>query len=372
MQLGETPVDSPEFSTLYGPGHQVMWALANTTIGRGGMQVSFRFRAQKGGQMQAFRVYMQGGSGYSAGDGGIIRFSIRRDNGSGQPGDRVLGSATYKPPGNALNAATFPRIDLSAPLVEGEVYHLHQENIHGNAPGNFISTNNGQIYKEFGHPQRWLMARDWAVLWRPNAGAAWVDWTKDGDSIKRCSPILEIYTNNGSFGYSSMEGGSVQIRGNRALSPTLYNYPQPIRELFTPRRSITVEGFSFRYSVDVDDHYLDWEFGNQKGTIWTPWKNSHNVGVSGGNTIQSGTWVDVEFKEPVQVNAGRHIPLVFTPRNGNIMVSDVRTGTSYGFSTWTESIGQRYLNGDWINWNHNHHNAAGSDGSWPVMLHLHQ
>lgn len=369
MQLGTTQSESPEFQTLYGPGHQVMWALANTTIGRGGMQVSFRFRAQKGGQMQAFRVYIQGGSGYSAGDGGVLRFSIRRDNGSGLPTDRVLGSATWTPPSNALNAATFPRIDLSAPLVEGEVYHLFQENIHGNPGGNFISTNNAQIYKSAGHPHRWLSGRDWATLYRGNASSAWVDGTVNGDAVKYWSPILEIYTNNGSFGYSAMEGGSVQVRGNQALSPTLYNYSQPIRELFTPRRSITVEGFSFRYSVDVDDHYLDWEFDSQKGTIWTPWKNSSTQQVS-SNTIQGGTWVDVEFKEPVPVNAGRQIPLVFTPRNGNIMVSDTRKGNSVGFSTWTESIGQRYLNGNWINWNHNHHNAAGSDGSWPVMLHL--
>lgn len=369
MQIGETRADSPEFKALFGPGHQILWALANTTIGRGGMQVSFRFRALKGGRMQSFRLYLQGGSGYSLGDGGIIRFSIRRDDGSGRPGARVLGSTDYRVPSDKIDAAFFPLINLQADLVEGEVYHLHQENVHANPNGNFISSNNCQVWKAFGHPQRWLPARDWATLYRGNASSQWVDGTLDGDSIKYWSPILEINTSSGSFGFSSMEGGSVHTRGNTALSPTLYNYALPFRELFTPKERITVTGFSLRFATTVDDHYLDWEFESQKGTIWTPWK-TERVEPVGSNKIANGVWVDVAFKSPVTINKGEQVPLVFTPRNGNVHVSDIRTGRSVGFNTWTESIGQRLLNGHWINWNHNDHAGSGSDGSWPVILHL--
>lgn len=374
MIIGAVPTNHPEYKNLYGPGMMVLWTLSNTRIGASGnYQVSFRFRAQSTGRVQGIRVYLQEGApGYHGGNGGNIRFQIVRDDGSGRPNpNAVLGTGTYRPNSQPRGTRSImARVDIQSTqdIVSGSLYHVLQTNIDSNPSTNYISTNNCQVYKSSSHPLRFTDPTDWATLFKAGSGA-WTDFTVNGDSQKYWAPIMQVYCTGGNFGYTSMEGGSVAQRGNPNQSPTVYEYDAPFREVFTPKRDLTVKGFSLRYATTQDNTYLAYRFAGLVGALWTPWKDYHLTDV-GPNKIVNGNWRDVEFDSPVQLKAGQQYPLEFNQELGGVAVSCVRTGNSLGFDQWTESIGQSFHTGAWQNWNHNHHRSAGSDSCWPVVLHL--
>lgn len=374
MLITQTKTNDIEYSTLYGPGRQVLWTLANTRIGASGSYtVSFRFRAEKGGLPRYCMLYWQEGApGYHGGNGGVIRLSIVGDDGTGHPntGD-VYGVATFTPNSSPSGSRSiFPQLTFGGTrkaLVKGRRYHLYQENIGSNPSQNYISSNNCQVWKEYGSPMRWTDPSDWATLFRQGNGT-WQDLSVNGDNLKYWAPIMEIATDEGVFGYTSMEGGSVAVRSN-GNSPTLFKQDIPFREVFTPSITGTVVGFSLRVAFPEDDTYLDWAIGSEHGTIWSPYKDYTEVQV-GPNKIANGIWRDAVLVNPVSITKGQQLACTFTPRGKAVAVSDVRTGRSYGFSAWVDSVGQTYQGNRWLNWNHNAHAGDGSDGSWPIVLHL--
>ena len=78
-------LNSAEIGRLYGPGVFRQDALGNTMIGINGSQeriVSNRFRATISGNLASARLYWQPGTGYSRGNGGVIRLRLLPDDGS--------------------------------------------------------------------------------------------------------------------------------------------------------------------------------------------------------------------------------------------------------------------------------------------------
>ena len=134
MLITQANTNDIDYGTLYGPGRQVLWTLANTRVGAGGnYTVSFRFRAEKGGTPRYCRVYWQEGApGYHGGNGGTIRLSIVSDDGKTYPNTAdVYASTTFSPSSSPSGSRSlFPQLTFSGStraLRKGTRYHLYQE-----------------------------------------------------------------------------------------------------------------------------------------------------------------------------------------------------------------------------------------------------
>ena len=78
-------LNSAEICRIYAPGIFRQDALGNTMIGINGSQeriVSNRFRATISGNLASARLYWQPGTGYSRGNGGVIRLRLLPDDGT--------------------------------------------------------------------------------------------------------------------------------------------------------------------------------------------------------------------------------------------------------------------------------------------------
>lgn len=138
------PSDPPR---AYGTGSLVQAdALGNTVIGGSNRTaLAFRFRATWTGSVVAVRSYViknvNGRTGYSSGDGGIMRVTLRPDSGSKPhvPARRQLATATFRP----ADQGFFPlvRFDKPARVVAGRRYHVVFSNIDSEPDRNYVSIN---------------------------------------------------------------------------------------------------------------------------------------------------------------------------------------------------------------------------------------
>jgi hypothetical protein len=121
-------------------------SLGNTVIGgRDGTALAFRFRASWTGSVAALRFYIitnvNGRTGYSLGDGGTLRVTLKADSGRRPhvPTGPDLASATLRP----ASAGTFPLVPLTRPahIDAGRYYHVVFRNVGANPERNYVSIN---------------------------------------------------------------------------------------------------------------------------------------------------------------------------------------------------------------------------------------
>ena len=133
--------------------------------GTGRARVSHRFRAGTTAALTSIRFAQRGGPGYSGGDGGTMRISVRADD-RGRPSDTVLASverAFGNPSGDwsTYHDTTFP---APATVRAGELYHVVFENT-STAGLDFISINELVAFDETVPRQPLYPGDDYAVLY---------------------------------------------------------------------------------------------------------------------------------------------------------------------------------------------------------------
>src|SRR3954452_24838036 len=123
-------------------------SLANTVIGgHDRKSLSYRFRAQWTGSVKSVRVYVitdnnsTGRTGYSLGNGGRLRVSLRADAGRAPhvPTGPDLAAATFRP----ISAGNFPLVQLKGggSVVKGRLYHVVFTNVSADPARNYVSIN---------------------------------------------------------------------------------------------------------------------------------------------------------------------------------------------------------------------------------------
>ena len=225
------PLGAPAQGAFYGPAIQAD-ALANTPIGKSGLQVSYRFRANQDAAFQAIRPYLIWSfkkQGYHAGSGGTLKVELQTDNGSPAhlPSGQVLATNVQRMSIVAASDRFFPQLffDKAPMLKAGTLYHLVFSNTDPDPEGNFVSVN-ALFNQAAGSPQQPRLAEsDWAMLFRSRAKPAWVPRRTPG-SEESFTPILEIDYGNGQcqgMGYIEFWMGA----------PKAISGPAAVREIFT-------------------------------------------------------------------------------------------------------------------------------------------
>ena len=139
--------------------------------GNGLARASHRFRASTSAALTSIRFAQRGGTGYSGGDGGTLRISVRPDNG-GLPSETVLASVerAFGNPGGAWSTYHDTPFPSPATLTAGQLYHIVFENT-SSAGQNYISINNLIVFDETVPRQPLYADADYAVLYA--TGSAW-------------------------------------------------------------------------------------------------------------------------------------------------------------------------------------------------------
>lgn len=368
-------LNSAIYQKLVGPGRLVLNALANTRVGTGsGYVASFSFRATETASPSALKFYAQGGSGYSDGNGGQIRFRVCSDSG-GKPnvGD-VYGEALYTPQldMHTPSRASFPLLFFrnKRQLIAGNIYHLFQDNPLGN-DGNYISSNNMQCPTAMGRCSPWLKDMELATHFGTSAQNL-RNFTGGADANKFWAPIFQLYFSNGkSLGNGIMEGGY-----RTDVSTWTVAGGSEYRERFNSVDAGQYNGVSFAVvcqSPGTLNYYLDDLTSgavvltgsvSESQSRWAPTK-------LGRSETANHTWYHRDHN-PVYLQAGRPYALRFRAGSGSWVFGDVRRGDEVGFTypaAFTDSNGERKQGGSWVGINHWSKTDSGWGMSFPVVLH---
>lgn len=398
-------LNSPEFRRLYGPGVFNQDSLANTIVGianlstpgqRSERLVSNRFLATTSARLSNVRVFFAIGPGYSLGNGGHIEVSLYPDDGSAAHlpdlGAAALARTWYRPmlAANHQKNGRYPLLTFSSgqPLQAGKLYHLVFRNIDSRPELNFISTNNSASHQGNGRPGRWLNTRDWSTLYAMRTigpgsqpGFKWTNLTAQGSGGKFFSPILDMSFSNGQRqGVTDFEAGSVEQKPGSNTKGRVYlaTAAKPVRERFTPSASKLVSGLSVATAAAVGGQ-LKWQIlqGSTElasGYIKQQTPNYKPLSASNGNRLANMIWYDISLPRNIQLKAGQHYDVQFTPTGtSQWKFSDHRNGSDYGFrwpAAFTESQAQHKQGNRWLNTYHWDYTRSGRASNWPVVLHL--
>lgn len=285
------PPPTPSVTTgTYGPAIG-MDGIGNTQVGgpsgSPGRQVAYRFRAERNA-LAAFKFSVRNGPGYSGGTGGTFSFTLQSDSG-GNPSGVILGGPVVHVNTGAQNY--WPVIQLAAPLVTGQIFHLVCHNVDPSPSVNYPSVNNAFMHEVETPLCPKYADSDWRHLVKDSG--SWYDPNIDGNG--KYVPQLALYYADGS------------------VSGLCYPYAEdhyslPQTERFTPVASRTVTTLGLRLS------------GSGTATL-----------VSGGTTIASaaftgsGKWISVPFA--ASLVAGQSYDLVLS---GSGTVTAMYKGSAYG------------------------------------------
>lgn len=312
-------------------------SLANTPIGKGGIQVSCRFRANPGGVFQGARPYLIWSfkrRGYHAGSGGTLNVQLQTDDGTPQhrPSGQVLATHVRRLALVATSDRFYPRLafDRAPALAPGALYHLVFSNTDPDPEGNYVSLNALFLKSASAPLQPRLADSDWAMLMRSRSHPAWAVRRTPG-SREGFTPILEIdYAGGKSQGMGYMEfwmGAPKPITG-----------PARVRETFTvsgPARQAASVSVRVRRLAGSAPLQLRLEQGDGKllaeGKAQGPLPACTPTASLGGCD-----WVTLPFPEAQTLASGRTFHLVLSaPADGQYEAFPMRKGTDKGFSDTT-------------------------------------
>ena len=200
-------------------------ALANTPIGGPYLfATSFGFRATHTGFLRSIRIYVvwsETQSGYNAGTGGSLLFSLQNDDGTPlhHPSGTSIASVLLSDP---MGSGSFPLLNLSpaAQVNEGQLYHIVITNADQNPAANYVSVNSLWMQRGLSPKQPAMADTQWFQLlgngtqpgnWRPRENG-------NSDSF---TPILELqFTDGYTTGMGYMEvwvGNPKTISGDASV-----------------------------------------------------------------------------------------------------------------------------------------------------------
>ena len=361
-------------STLntYGPGID-MDSKNNQQIGTSNnYKYAIKFKSTQSSQATAFRLQWRTGPIYSglSGKYGIIRVSMRNDDGNGKPSNTVLSSVDVNP--NNLENITYDTslirtINFPTPpiLNSGISYHLVLENVDPNPSTSYISINSIFTYSNdlsvLGRFTPHFKNEDYQILKSINGGA-WSTMNND-------SPALDIIYANGGH-----DGLGVQSLAYSSSYPfPLIGGSNMVRERFTVQggnKKVTKLWARIGRISGSANAILSLE--NSDGTVIEegPAQGSGNIPIIPQNNIESskGNWVSYTLSQPRTINDGQTYNLKVSAPFGTIFqhscilsqdsssLNGIHDMKSYAFN---EGHGEKSLDGgkNWDycygNWYHN-------------------
>jgi hypothetical protein len=233
-------------STFYGPG-MAAHSLSNATIGTSSRAVnSIRFKAETSGVLRKLQVYwiFKNTTGYHAGDGGIIRVTLRSDDGtaSHNPTSEVLSTLIFTPNLPLVNPQskwdirmvpmTFP---TPASITRGRLYHIHFENIHADPTNNWISLNSMYNWtRQSTIAQPVQDTTDLSIIRRTGTGS----WAP----IRGYVPIYGLYIDTNNDGTADVEQGQSYMEFWASSSSGLkLDGTTRVRQSFRPQTTLLLK-----------------------------------------------------------------------------------------------------------------------------------
>jgi hypothetical protein len=331
--LGQASVAGAQ--SYYGTGLAAD-SLNNMRLTSNDPMMSFRFRAEKSGEVVAVRHFNKyTRTGYAAGGGGKIFIRLQADNGlaSHFPSGVTLATALNTEP---LGTDQFPRLAFGpgAVAVEaGQLYHLVFSNQDPSPASNYVSTN---VLYQYTRPRPVLPTRtdeELAVL-RYWFGRGW--YIRGGET-----PIFEIYYADGtSQGVGYMEIWAAeerQIGGG-----------YQVRQTMTPRRTDTFSAVAVRIRSSENSSDLMLQVERSDGSL------VGSATVPASSVESKADWERATFASPITLEAGRAYNLVLQADSGSYHVIPIRQGSRYGFtaaSYFADGMAQYKLpSGPWVGW----------------------
>jgi len=310
-------------------------ALGNTVIGGSdGTALSFRFRAGWTGSAVALRFYIiknvNGRTGYSSGDGGTLRVTMRGDSGRAPhvPAGRDLARATLRPEDDGV----FPLVRFRRParIVAGRLYHVVFTNVGSEPARNYVSINGLYSASRLGRGPG--VPGGMAVL-EKDRGGSW--HPRRSRPHEYYLPILDVVG-----GRESQRAGLGYME---VWDPKPIGAAAGVRQLLrTPGQPTRVEGAWLRVRRQQ---------GANAPLVLT-------LGGADGQTLASATvpagdvpvsdagWVHVRFAQPASVAPGADVTLTASSSETSAYEAfPIRKGVDYGFDSTT------YFNGGYAQFN---------------------
>jgi len=310
----------------YGPGIAAD-SLNNSQVGgRFNDQVAYRFRATETSALKSIGVYVigDGRSGYAGGNGGTLRITVRRDDGSRRhhPSHAVLATRdVVHPSTGAHNTYSFPR---PAKLKKGRLYHIVFTNIDPSPRSNFVSLDGLFVFSERSRWQPAYSNTDWANLTRAE-GRGWTAYRGRGEGT--ITPIMQLnYANGKRAGVGYME---IWDRAARTISGD-----HRVREVFTFRsKTRTIRSVSVRLKRVSGSSPLVIKLIRSDGKIIARGTvRATAVRASAAGSLDGAVWATLRFGSKRKLVRGRRYQLVIsTASDTRYSAVVIRKGGYYGY-----------------------------------------
>lgn len=176
--------------------------------------LAMRFRKKGTGSITGFAWQQRFGSRYSAGDGGLYRYSLQVCKADGTPSGVLLAMGTTKFNISRQADAYFEPWLFTTPspvIQDGELCCAVLENIHANPASNYISLNALFMWGDKVGSQRQPAFSDLDLALLSNTGSGW--------GVSNETPNFDILPSHEGFGYTQCNqemwkpiGGSAMVR----------------------------------------------------------------------------------------------------------------------------------------------------------------
>lgn len=322
-------------------------SLWSTSVGGpGGQRVAYRFRATETAALEGIRVYILGPSaaGHGAGTGGVLRVSVRPDDGSDRhrPTGIPLASVdVFAPTTGVGNEYAF---EPAPQLQAGTLYHIVFENIDQRPEENYVSVYGLWMYDSQTPRQPRYPDSDWGQLTRSRAS----DWREpeagDGGTV---TPIMALEYANGAhagLGYIEVWAPAAKtISGSRSVR----------QRFLVDRVDRAVASVSIRLARLSGGDPLSVRVETSTGELVASGKvPATSIPRAEAPDAGGGAWARLQFEDPFVLTAGQRYQLTLsTDAATEYSIFSLRTGVSYGYppETYFELGGAEYDDGTgWV------------------------
>ncbi len=335
------PTSGSGSSGVYGTGinadTKAQIQVGGTDTSSANNRVAHRFRASTTSAVTSVRFAQRRGAGYSGGNGGTMRISIRADDGNGHPSGTMLTSASYTPTNSGMTS--FDRINFSThpTLTKGRIYYVVFENTNSSPRSNFISVNDTFIFGSVLSPRqpRWNDG-EYAVL---TTGSG--SWQVAG----KYTGVMDVAYSNGAHDGNGYIAAQIDFYG------TITGTSRMVRERFTvtgSNRSISSVAVRMRRSSGSSPLILRLE--NSSGalidSVSIPASSVPATSPGGDNGGQ--VWVRASFGRSITLAKGSTYSLRLSTASGTTYTATpIREGAPEGFRSFvfSDGVAQRTSNG---------------------------
>jgi hypothetical protein len=307
-------------------------SLANTPIGKGGIEISCRFRASEEAAfagIRPFLIWSFSKKGYHAGTGGRLRVELRADDGTPAhaPAAQVLATQVQRLTLVPTSDQFYPELFFDrAPLLKrGSLYHLVFSNTDPDPEGNFVSVN--ALFNKDGAEQPGRPEGDWAMLFRTRRQPAWVIRRTPGSS-ESFTPILQVnYAGGRSQGVGYVE---FWMGAPRPISAS-----DAVRETFTvtgPQRKLAAVAVRVRRLAGGTVLHLALEQADGKVLAQGEAKAA-DLPVTASGALGGCGWFRLDLPtRPVLAPGGSYNLVLSAAGSGRFEAFPMRKGSDKGFS----------------------------------------